>query len=672
LDFSIQVSTSAVGAVVGTTTTPVTVSVTALNGFSGSVSVALMGLPPNVTSSQTFPLSIAANSSAQVTFTAAPAASIGSYSLVFSGASGTLSHSAPLTLNLTTSLMAAIDVPQSNASVTGSVMVSGWAFEALPVSLLQVLVDNAIQGQAVYGFPRPDVHMGIPSAPVNSGYYFRLDTTTLTNGSHSLSLRITDTSSNVSNFGAVPFNVSNPVPLPPGPVASLSITAPTTSLTVGNIVSFTPVATDAGGNPVAPAFTWQSSAPSVAKVAPNGVVLALAAGSANITVSGGGKTSAAVGVSVAAASGTPGTIQVTLGAEEVVFQYKRDACIPGDNPDNPARFVRLGDGSLLLSASQPLYWFESFGADFYSLKRSCTPAMPSPNSPDPSTFKNRQWIFSTYYDGSAIHALVHNEFHDPVNSLCLAGTTPPNPSSCVYVSIEYGTSSDGGHTFSQNPSPLHLVAPAPVQWTPPASGAPAATYAYGYWAPTNIVHSPDGFYYAMFIAIDPSNSPQRQGICTMRTANLADPTSWRAWDGTAFALQMTDPYTGPPPAVCQRNYSINLNDSLTFNTYLNKFMLVGISEFQGQCGVFFSLSSDMINWTVSQFVVHKYVPMPTTCSLSPGGLAGDAAYGAIVDHDDTTPNFERPGRTPYLYYSRFNDNGADRDLVRVPLIFTQF
>jgi hypothetical protein len=64
--------------------------------------------------------------------------------------------------------------------------------------------------------------------------------------------------------------------------------------------------------------------------------------------------------------------------------------------------------------------------------------------------------------------------------------------------------------------------------------------------------------------------------------------------------------------------------------------------------------------------------MPTTCSLSPGGLAGDAAYGAIVDHDDTTPNFERPGRTPYLYYSRFNDNGADRDLVRVPLIFTQF
>src|SRR5882672_5014004 len=324
-DFSIQVSASSVGTVVGTTTPPVTVLVNALNGFSGSVSVALTGLPANVTSSQTFPLSIAANSSAQVTFTAAPAASIGSFSLVFSGSSGTLSHSALLTLNLTTSLMAAIDVPQPSASVTGSVMVSGWAFEALPLSQVQVLVDNSIQGQAVYGFPRPDVHMGIPSAPINSGYYFRLDTTTLVNGSHSLSLRITDTSNNVSNFGAVSFNVNNPAPLPTGPVANLSITAPTASLTVGNIVSFTPVATDAGGNPVAPAFTWQSSAPSIAKVAPNGVVLALTPGSANITVSAGGKTSAPVGVTVAAASGTPGTIQVTLGAEEVVFQYPRDS-----------------------------------------------------------------------------------------------------------------------------------------------------------------------------------------------------------------------------------------------------------------------------------------------------------------------------------------------------------
>ena len=44
-------------------------------------------------------------------------------------------------------------------------------------------------------------------------------------------------------------------------------------------------------------------------------------------------------------------------------------------------------------------------------------------------------------------------------------------------------------------------------------------------------------------------------------------------------------------------------------------------------------------------------------------------YPSIVDHEDSTVNFERPGRMPYLYYTRHN-GGLDRDLVRVPLTFT--
>jgi hypothetical protein len=34
-------------------------------------------------------------------------------------------------------------------------------------------------------------------------------------------------------------------------------------------------------------------------------------------------------------------------------------------------------------------------------------------------------------------------------------------------------------------------------------------------------------------------------------------------------------------------------------------------------------------------------------------------------------NFERAGRTAYLYYTRFDDAGLDRDLVRVPITFTR-
>jgi len=44
-------------------------------------------------------------------------------------------------------------------------------------------------------------------------------------------------------------------------------------------------------------------------------------------------------------------------------------------------------------------------------------------------------------------------------------------------------------------------------------------------------------------------------------------------------------------------------------------------------------------------------------------------YPSIIDHADNTTNFERPGRTPHLYYTRHN-GGLDRDLVRVPLTFT--
>jgi parallel beta-helix repeat protein len=60
----------------------------------------------------------------------------------------------PVNLQLTTPLLAYVDVPQPNASVNGSLFVSGWAFEAIPLSTVQVVVDSLVMGQAIYGFPR--------------------------------------------------------------------------------------------------------------------------------------------------------------------------------------------------------------------------------------------------------------------------------------------------------------------------------------------------------------------------------------------------------------------------------------------------------------------------------------------------------------------------------------
>ena len=81
--------------------------------------------------------------------------------------------------------------------------------------------------------------------------------------------------------------------------------------------------------------------PSIAKVTPTGKVLALAAGTATVSVAAGGQIKQ-VPVTVQAGSGTPGTIQMTLGPEEVVFQYTRDACMEDEVPDDsgPCRALK--------------------------------------------------------------------------------------------------------------------------------------------------------------------------------------------------------------------------------------------------------------------------------------------------------------------------------------------
>jgi hypothetical protein len=201
---------------------------------------------------------------------------------------------------------------------------------------------------------------------------------------------------------------------------------------------------------------------------------------------------------------------------------------------------------------------------------------------------------------------------------------------------------------------------------------------YGYFEPTNIVlNRADGYYYARFIEFGPP-PVLSSGYCVMRTETLADPTSWRAWNGSSFSLQMTNPYTGPGAPECTSVGGTEPDESLTFNTYLNKFMVAGGSNFWSgstptNCGMYFVTSSDLVNWSTQQLIEPAYIPAPAQCQKpGSGGVAGSIAYGSIIDHADKTLSFENPGRTPYLYYTRFNDNLANRDLVRVPLLFTQY
>ena len=380
-------------------------------------------------------------------------------------------------------------------------------------------------------------------------------------------------------------------------------------------------------------------------------------------------------------------ITVTVGDKELVFDWTTHRCEDFDVPDAPADFVRDENGELVLFDGNAPTAYVSRGADFDSLARVChPPALVSADNWRPESYENWEWLWSVYREGPNWHALIHNEFHDAVSPNCKPGD--PSPANlCWYNSITYAVSTDGGSTFTKPSPPAHVVAPAPAPWMPPATPVEGDYLLSGYFTPSAIVHGPDDYYYSIFGArpVQAQGGPG-VGACAMRTKTLGDPTSWRAWDGTGFNLAFENPYEiGAVAQACaflptpEVSNVAGTSVNLTYNTYLERYMLVAQWVDASQpsdvrCGVYLSLSTDLIHWSQVQEIAPAHV---LTCPIDqpiPGELESVLIfYASVVDHEDATVNFERPGRTPHLYYTRFNDDtqsSLDRDIVRVPLKLT--
>jgi hypothetical protein len=371
------------------------------------------------------------------------------------------------------------------------------------------------------------------------------------------------------------------------------------------------------------------------------------------------------------------SVTIALGAEEMVFRWKTDRCEDLDVPDVYARAVRRRGEIVLVSGNAPRNYF-SYGPDFNRLKRSCRPALISPDDWTADSFRNQWWIAAVYSDdGDTIHALVHNEYHDPVATNCKPGDTlPGNP--CWYNALTYAVSLDGGRSFRAPPSPDHLVAPPPEKWDPTRgdqrSGGPSAPPPYGYFEPSNIIRGPDGAFYSAFFAIVQSGREAQNGTCIMRASDVSAPSSWRLWDGQGFNIVASNPYISPGAPACAILSPQELDgfrgSSLTYNTYLRRYMLVGIgmvSIANGArvCGIFYSLSKDLITWSTRQLIK----PGPLPWCRGRYRYDGDM-YPSIIDHADTSVSFENAGETPHLYFTRMNA-GLDRDLLRIPLTISK-
>jgi hypothetical protein len=350
-----------------------------------------------------------------------------------------------------------------------------------------------------------------------------------------------------------------------------------------------------------------------------------------------------------------------IGPPEMVFDWTTERCEDLDIPDLPARAFRDADGNVqVISAHFVNRRF--VGRDLDHLGHPCETIMGSGFNPDPAAFDDREWIASTWTpDGNTVYALVHTEYQ---------GNTHPGqcPSGlydrCWWNAITFARSTDGGRTYVRR-SPQALVATIPFRYKPDAG-------TYGAMMPSNIVRNDrDGYYYALlYIKEQPFEGTNQNRQCLIRTKDLADPSSWRAWSGgTAFATAFIDPYRStdnPAAHLCRGVSPEALGDfplgSLTYSTVARQWLLVGVAA----GGFYYSLSPDLITWTPKTLFWPAEMGWTYEC-----GDSDPVHYASLIDPSSTSRNFETSGATAYVYFTQFHyencQQGLDRDLVRMPI-----
>lgn len=88
-----------------------------------------------------------------------------------------------------------IQYPGENQPMNGVFPVMGWALDDGEVEMVEILVDGLTYSGAIYGEPTPEIRNRFPSRPdaARAGFLFNLNTSRLTNGLHTIAVRVWDT-----------------------------------------------------------------------------------------------------------------------------------------------------------------------------------------------------------------------------------------------------------------------------------------------------------------------------------------------------------------------------------------------------------------------------------------------------------------------------------------------
>ena len=109
-----------------------------------------------------------------------------------------------------------IEIGEGPILVGGTTNIHGWALDIEGVQTVRILIDGVFKANATYGFPRPGVTLLYPSFPDSNlpGFQYLLDTTTLTNGDHTVGVEVVDAIPGVNTrtlIGERHFRVFNPI-----------------------------------------------------------------------------------------------------------------------------------------------------------------------------------------------------------------------------------------------------------------------------------------------------------------------------------------------------------------------------------------------------------------------------------------------------------------------------
>jgi hypothetical protein len=393
--------------------------------------------------------------------------------------------------------------------------------------------------------------------------------------------------------------------------------------------------------------------------------------------------------------GIPSTISIRSIGDPIPVWNSVDTfkeCHLIDVPDIPARafvanITNGGNNYVIQMVCGAVGYHEMHGPSILNQTRSCHVAWNATRDRDPSKFAANEFIDSTVrFDNGTVVALIHTEFPGDRYNACHVATAtmekgwnneqqqryprrhihfqrsgPLTYPNCWVVTIGLGISYDWGHSWQHidNP-PHHLVAAVPYTYN-------ESYMAYGWGDPSNIVLNPnDGYYYATVwnrnqVGLQPP------GICVIRTNDLMNPKTWRAWNGSQFVVRFVDPYRHAPQSkafdpkdhVCA---TLDIQGAtkedcnifgLLWSHDLRQFIgTVGCStDDEKQNAFFFTTSHDLTHWSPIREMFNRKQDLPpkvaaVTTSIHYPTLLDPTAF---LNHGDA--NFDSIGIRPALFWT---------------------